>query len=50
MANGEFKDALDHPVSFVVLMTIAVVCMSALFSWGFKAAHLPGPAGLFQHP
>ncbi len=50
MAMAEFKDSLDHPVSFVFLMTIAVVCMAAILSWGAKAAGLPGPAGLLQHP
>lgn len=44
------RNELDHPVFFVVVITVAVVCMSAIFSWGFKAAGFPGPAGLFQHP
>jgi hypothetical protein len=43
-------DALDHPIIFVILMTVAVSCMMAVFTWGSKAANLPGPAALFQHP
>ncbi|HEY2300522.1 MAG TPA: hypothetical protein VGH66_01435 [Acidimicrobiales bacterium] len=44
------RDALDHPVFFVLVMTIAVVCMSSMLTWGFKAVNMPGPAALFQHP
>lgn len=44
------RDSLDHPVFFVLVITVAVVCMASLISWGFKAANMPGPAGLFQHP
>lgn len=50
MAKGEFRDSLDHPVMFVLLMTVAVVCMASVISWGAKAAGAPGLAGLFQHP
>jgi hypothetical protein len=44
------RDALDHPVFFAVVITVVVVSLSAIFSWGFKAMNMPGPAGLFQHP
>lgn len=47
---SEFLDALDHPIVFVVLMTVAVACTMAIATWGFKSANLPGPAALFQHP
>lgn len=50
MAAGELRDALDHPIFFVVVMTVAVVCMAAIFVWLFKAAGFSGPAALFQHP
>lgn len=51
MARGEeLRDALDHPIFFVVVMTVAVVCMAAIFVWLFKAAGFQGPAALFQHP
>jgi hypothetical protein len=45
-----FLDALDHPIVFVLLMTVAVACTMAIFTAGAKAANLPGPAALFQHP
>lgn len=40
---------LDHPVVFVLLMTIAIACMASFLTWGLKAANLPGPAALIQH-
>lgn len=46
----ELRDSLDHPVFFVLVLTIAVFCTAAVYSWGFKAMGWPGPAGLFQHP
>lgn len=49
MAAGEIKDALDHPVPFILLVTIAVMCMAAILGWGAKAAGLPGPAAIL-HP
>lgn len=42
------RDSLDHPVFFVIVITVAVVCMSSIASWGFKALGWPGPAALFQ--
>lgn len=47
---SKLVEELDHPIPFVLAITIAVMCMSALLTWGFKAAGLPGPAALFQHP
>lgn len=49
MAAGEFRDSLDHPVFFVILLTVAVSCMAVIFSWGLKAAGLPGPANVFRN-
>lgn len=49
-SGAELRDALDHPVFFVFVMTVAVVSLAAIFVWLFKAAGLPGPAALFQHP
>ena len=31
------REALDHPIFFVVLMTVAVFCMASIFRWGGKA-------------
>lgn len=50
MAKGELLDSFDHPITFVILMTVAVVSLAAIFVWLFKAAGMPGPAALFQHP
>lgn len=40
-------DALDHPIFFAIVMTIVVFSLAAILRWGFKAAHLPGPAAVF---
>ncbi len=50
MAKGELAEALDHPIFFSIVITLVVVCWMAIFTWAAKAAHLPGPAALFQHP
>jgi len=43
-------EKFDHPVLFVLVLTVAVTCMASVLTWGAKAANLPGPAALFQHP
>lgn len=48
--GNKVLDAMDHPIVFVFFMTLAVLGASALLTWGFKAAGLPGPAALAQHP
>lgn len=40
--------SLDHPVIFVLLLTVAVVATSKLAKWGLTQANLPGPASLFS--
>jgi hypothetical protein len=50
VAKGDFVDSLDHPIVFLVLITVGVVALAAIFVWLFKAAGWPGPAMLFQHP
>jgi hypothetical protein len=47
MAAGEVRDALDHPIFFVVVLTVCVMCFSAIVAWALKAAGLPGPANIF---
>lgn len=47
---SEFKDSLDHPVMFVVLISVAVICFTSILTWGAKAAGIPGLAALTQHP
>lgn len=46
----ELVDALDHPIFFLLVISIGVVCMLSILTWGAKAANLPGPASLLQHP
>lgn len=41
------REALDHPIFFVVLMTVAVFCMASIFRWGGKALNVPGVATVF---
>lgn len=50
LAKGEIADALDHPIFFLIVLSIGVVCMLAILSWGAKAANLPGISALLQHP
>lgn len=47
---AELRDALDHPIFFSLVITLAVVAWMAILTWAAKAANLPGPAALFQHP
>ena len=49
-SRDELADALDHPIFFTLVITLVVVAWMAILSWLFKAANLPGPAALFQHP
>ena len=46
----QLANALDHPIMFTLVVTMVVVAWCAIFTWLFKAANLPGPAALFQHP
>jgi hypothetical protein len=51
MADREnLASALDHPIFFSFVITLVVVGWMAILTWGAKAANLPGPAALFQHP
>lgn len=38
----------DHPLVFLVVITLGVIAMMAIISWGLSAAHLTGPLGLFK--
>lgn len=48
--ESKILDALDHPVLFIFFVTLAVLGMSALMTWGFKTLGWTGPAALAQHP
>lgn len=46
----EFLKHLDHPLLFLFFLLIALKGLEAVLTWGFKAANMPGPAALIQHP
>jgi hypothetical protein len=48
--RNEVAEALDHPIFFSLVVTLVVVAWMAIFTWGFKAAGLPGASHLFQTP
>lgn len=48
--TDELVEALDHPIFFLLVISIGVVCMLSILTWGAKALDLPGPAALLQHP
>jgi hypothetical protein len=45
----DFKaEKLDHPLVFLFAITIGVVGMMAVMSWGFSSLHWTGPLGLIK--
>ena len=52
MAEGggpvNFVRHLDHPLLFLIFLTLGVTATQALLTWGFKKAGMPGPAALTQ--
>lgn len=46
----DWHETLDHPLVFLIVITIGVMAMSSLFTWGGKATGLYGVASLSQHP
>lgn len=41
---------LDHPLLFIVFVTMAVLGMQAALTWGFKEIGWNGAAAFVQHP
>lgn len=41
---------LDHPLLFIVFVTMAVLGTQAALTWGFKAVGWNGAATFVQHP
>lgn len=41
------REALDHPIMFLVLVTIGVFSLAAIFRWGLKAGNFGGGAAVF---
>lgn len=48
--RDEILEGLDHPIFFSMVLAIVVACWLAIFTYGAKAAGLPGLAALMQHP
>lgn len=46
----DMLEKLDHPLLFLLFLLLALKGMEAFLTWAFKAAGLPGPAALIQHP
>lgn len=46
----EFIEHLDHPLLFLLFLLLALKGLEAVLTWAFKAADMPGPAALVQHP
>ncbi len=44
------RDALDHPLFFLLVITLGVMAMSSLLTWGAKATGYHGVAAVAQHP
>lgn len=42
--------AFDHPLLFVLFVTMAVLGMQAALTWGFKELGWNGAAAFVQHP
>lgn len=47
---GHYLDLADHPLLFAIAITMMVVPMMALLSFGFASLGWTGPAALFKHP
>jgi hypothetical protein len=41
------RDSLDHPIVFVVFVTISVFALAAIIRWAAKAQNMPGLANMF---
>jgi hypothetical protein len=39
---------LDHPLVFLLVITLGVIGMTSLLSWGFSSLHWTGPLGLVK--
>lgn len=48
--NKDWRETLDHPLIFLVVITLGVMAMSSLITAGAKATGLWGVASLSQHP
>jgi hypothetical protein len=47
---NNWRESLDHPLFFLIVITIGVMSMSSLFTAGAKATGIHGVASLMQNP
>jgi len=47
---GNLREELDHPLFFLLVVTLGVMAMSSLITWGAKASGLHGVAAVTQNP
>lgn len=50
MANREWRETMDHPLVFLIVITLGVMAMSSIFTWAGKSTGLYGVASISQHP
>ena len=50
MAKGDLPEALDHPLVFLIVITIGVASLLCIFAWIAKARGSSGAAAFFAHP
>lgn len=48
MADGKVIKTLDHPIPFLLFVTVGVIGMSALLGWLFASLNMTGPLGLVK--
>lgn len=48
--SSRLAESLDHPIFFSLVIALTTCGWLAVLTWLSKAAGLPGPAALFQHP
>lgn len=46
----DLREKLDHPLFFLLVITLGVMAMSSLITWGAKSAGFHGVAAVSQHP
>ena len=48
--KNDWRETLDHPLVFLFVITLGVMAMSSLITYGAKSSGLFGVASLSQHP
>lgn len=45
---GKVIKTLDHPIFFLLFVTVGVIAMQALLAWLFATTNMTGPLGLVK--